>query len=110
MKPIPRSWLIHSAALQQAAKDANQNLTYTTIANLTHVRMEPSARQVVTANGAQKQLTMTMFFDARNSAPAGMAFEVGKYVLFGSVHYRVEIVDPLYDGQKLHHYEVGLSG
>ena len=110
MKPIPRSKLIHSAALQQAAKDANQDLTYTTITNLMHVRMEPSGRQVVTTNGSQKQLIMTMFFDARNSAPAGTAFESGQYVLFGGVHYRIEIVDTLYDGRKLHHYEVGLSG
>lgn len=108
--PIPASALIHSAALQQAAKDANQDLTYTTIAELTRVRMEPSARQVLTKDGAQKQLTMTMFFDARNSQPTGAAFEAGQYVLFNGIHYRIEAVDPLYDGRKLHHYEVGLSG
>ncbi|HNW87651.1 MAG TPA: putative minor capsid protein [Candidatus Limiplasma sp.] len=104
------STLIHSATLQTASKDRDQNRTYTTVAALTRVRAEPTSKQVLTPAGAQKQLTALLFFDVRNSRPAGTTFVVGQYVLWNGAEYRIETVDTLYDKRKLHHYEVGLSG
>lgn len=110
MIPIPRSILVHAATLQTAAGDRDQNRTYTTVAALSRIRVEPSSQQMLTQSGKQVQLTGRLFFDAHNSLPSGTVFEVGQYVLYDSTEYRVESVEPLYDKRKLHHYEVGLSG
>lgn len=111
MIPTPVSLLIHSATLQTAAKDRYQeNTVYTTVANLTRIRVEPSSKQLLGANGTQKQLTAMLIFDVRNSRPTNPAFTAGQYLLFNGSEYRVESVDTLYDQRKLHHFEVGLSG
>lgn len=110
MIPIPVSILIHTATLQTAALDRDQSPTYTPVASLSRIRVEPSSKQVIGSDGTQKQLSGVLFFDVRNSKPAGTAFVVGQYVLFNGNEYRVETVDTLYDKRKLHHYEVGLSG
>ena len=106
---LPSS-LIHSATLQTAGKDRDQNRTYTTVAALTRVRIEPTSKQVLTSTGSQKQLSALLFFDVRNSRPAGTMFAVGQYILWNGSEYRIETVDTLYDKRKLHHFEVGLSG
>jgi len=108
--PIPVSILIHTATLQTAALDRDQNRTYATVAALSRIRVEPSSKQVIGSDGTQKQISGVLFFDVRNSKPAGTAFVVGQYVLWNGNEYRVETVDPQYDKRKLHHYEVGLSG
>ena len=110
MIPIQPSMLIHTATLQTAAHDRDQNRTYTTVAALTRVRVEPSNKQVLTASGAQKQLSALLFYDARSSRPAEVVFAPGQYILWNGSEYHVETVDVLYDKRKLHHYEVGLSG
>ena len=110
MMPMLPSFLIHSATLQNVGKDRDQNRTYTTVAALTRVRIDPTSKQVLTPEGSQKQLTALLLFDARNSRPAATAFTVGQYILWNGNEYRVETVDTLYDKRKLHHYEVGLSG
>lgn len=110
MIPIQPSMLIHAATLQNSSSDRDQNRTYTTVDALTRVRMEPTSKQVITATGAQKQLSALLLFDVRNSRPAGTTFAVGQYILWNGSEYRVETVDALYDRRKLHHYEVGLSG
>lgn len=110
MKPIPRSLLIHSATLQTATIDDYQSKTYTTVATLTCIRVEPTTKQVLGSDNLQKQLSAVLIFDARNSRPANTTFLVGQYVSFSGNRYRVEVVDSLYDARKLHHYEVGLSG
>lgn len=110
MIPIQPSMLIHTATLQTVGKDRDQNRTYTTVASLTRVRVEPTSKQVITAEGSQKQLTALLLFDVRNSRPTGTTFAVGQYVLLNGSEYRIETVDTLYDRRKLHHYEVGLSG
>jgi hypothetical protein len=107
---MPVSMLIHSATLQTAALDRDQKRTYTTVASLSRIRVEPSNRQVLTADATQKQLSALLFFDARNSKPLGTTFAVGQYVLWNGSEYRVETMEPHYDKRKLHHYEVGLSG
>lgn len=110
MIPIQPSMLIHAATLQTASKDRDQNRTYTTVAALTRVRVEPTSKQVLTSTGSQKQLSALLLFDVRNSRPTGTTFTVGQYVLWNGSEYRIETVDTLYDKRKLHHYEVGLSG
>lgn len=110
MIPIPRSILVHTATLQNATGDRNQNRTYTTVAALSRIRVELANQQMINKDGKQVQLSGRLFFDAHNSLPKDTAFSVGQYVLFNSVEYRVESVEPLFDKRKLHHYEVGLSG
>ncbi|MEA4999298.1 MAG: putative minor capsid protein [Candidatus Limiplasma sp.] len=110
MIPIPVSMLIHTATLQTAANDRDQNRTYTTVAALSRVRVEPSNKQILTDTGAQKQLSAILFYDVRNSAPEGTTFAVGQYVLWNGAEYRIETVELLLDKRKPHHYEVGLSG
>ncbi len=111
MIPIPRSILIHSATLQTAKTDRDQNPVYTTVAVLTRIHVEEgSTRQIISKDGTQKQLAAILFFDARNSAPVGTTFAAGQYVLFSGREYRIETVEPQYEKRKLHHYEVGLCG
>lgn len=110
MIPIQASMLIHSATLQNITTDRYQNKVYETVSELTRVRVEPSSKQLLAANGTQKQLTAMLLFDVRNSRPVNTAFEAGQFILFNGSEYRIEAVDKLYDQRKLHHYEVGLSG
>ena len=62
---------------------------------------------VVTSNNRSVTLSATLFYDCRNSLPA-VEFKPGYLVEFGGRTYRVELVEVLYDKQKLHHLEVGL--
>lgn len=110
MRPLPRSLLIHSATLQAYTTDAWQAKTLSTVANLTQIRIDPSSKQVIAADGTTKQLTATLFYDTRNSLPKVVSFALGQLVVFGGNTYRVESIAPLYEARKLHHYEVGLSG
>lgn len=108
MLPIPKKLLIHSATLNHAAGlDAWQKPAYAADIALTYIRIEPTSKIVVGANNQQLQLTSLLFFDARNSKPAGTVFVIGDRVTFGGAEHRVYSVDPLYD-TKLHHYEIGL--
>lgn len=109
MRPIPRSLLIHTATLEAATKDAYQDTTYQTVSTLPRVRVEPTTKQVMSKDNTQTQLAAVLIADARNSAPVP-DIAVGQYVTWNSKRYRVETVDLLYDGRKLHHLEVGLSG
>lgn len=110
MNPIPRSLLIHSATLQSVAKDAWQTNTATTVAALTRIRIDPSSKQIIAADGTTKQLSAMLYYDVRNSKPTGTTFALGQLVVYGGNTYRVESIDTLSDARKLHHYEVGLSG
>ena len=68
--PIPVSILIHAATLQTAALDRDQNRTYTTVAALSRIRVEPSSKQIIGSDGTQKQLSGVMFFDVRKKQQA----------------------------------------
>lgn len=70
--------------------------------------MEPSNKVVRDKNNAEVQLAATLFYDCRNSKPQGVIFFVDDIVIFNGQKHSIQVVEPLYDGRKLHHYELGL--
>lgn len=111
MRPIPRALLIHSATHKYGvpADDGWGNLTHPDTRTLEFVRFEPSTKLVMTKDNKEVQLSAVMFFDCVNSVPAAAEFVLGDQIIFDGRTYHVEMIDKLYDGQKKHHYEVGLS-
>lgn len=109
MRPIPKKLLIHTATLHKIADEdrwGNGGLDEGTV--LRYIRVEPTSRIVRDKNNAEIQLAATMFYDCRNSRPQNIEFAVDDIVYFGKLKYSVQVVEPLYDGTKLHHYELGL--
>lgn len=109
MKPIPKKLLMHSVILhKQIAEDTWGKETLDEGVKLSYVRLEPSGRIVRNKNGAEVQLAATLFYDCRNSRPSGIVFREDDIVIFNGQKHKVHTVEPLYDGRKLHHYEMGL--
>lgn len=75
---------------------------------LRYVKMEPSTKIIRDKNNVEIQLAATLFYDCRNSLPRGIEFAVDDVVIFNGQRHQVKVVEPLYDGRKLHHYESGL--
>ena len=107
MKPIPKSLLIHSAALYEETEGKWQEQEKKELAKLSRVRIEPSSKMIISSNNRSVTLSATLFYDCRNSLPT-VEFNPGYLVEFEGKTYRVELVEVLYDKQKLHHLEVGL--
>lgn len=108
MKPIPKKILIHSAELKTVTKDEWQEETLTLVAVLKNIRIEPASKLVTDKQNRQTTLSAYLFYDCRNSNPKNVEFTHGQKVLFNNKEYTVETIEPLYDGNKLHHYELGL--
>ena len=108
MKPIPKSLLIHSAALRDVGEDEWQNEKVQSSTALMWVRIEPMSKLVTSSNNRTVTLSAALFYDCRNSRPAGVEFKQGQRLIFGGREYTVETVEELYDHGKLHHLEVGL--
>lgn len=107
MKPIPRSLLIHSATLYDVRENSWQEQELVELAKLTHIRVEPASKMIITSDNRSVTLSATLFYDCRNSLP-GVEFKPGYLVEYDGKRYRVETVEVFYDRQKLHHLEVGL--
>lgn len=110
MRPIPKSLLIHEAVLHKAQDGAGfwDEKGLDSGVELSFVRMEPSSKIVRDKNNAEVQLAATLFYDCKNSRPKGIAFAVDDVVIFNGQKHKIQVVEPLYDGRKLHHYELGL--
>ena len=109
MKPIPKRLLIHAATLRSpGAMDVWQAPTWEDTP-LKHVRIEPSAKVVLTKDNTEVQLVSTLIYDCVNSSPRGIEFAAGQRVVWGGRECTVETVEQLYDERHLHHWEVGLS-
>lgn len=109
MKPMPKALLIHSAKLLEVSKGNTwQSEETTETATLKNIRIEPLSKLVTAKDNTQVTLTAVLFYDCKNSRPSGVAFKQGQKVVFNGVEHIVETIEPLYDGQKLHHYELGL--
>lgn len=109
MRPIPKKLLIHTVTLHKKINEDRWGKGELDPGmNLNHVRIEPSGKIVRDKNNAEIQLSATLFYDCRNSAPHDVEFEVDDIVVFNGVKHRVEVVEPLYDDKRLHHYELGM--
>lgn len=109
MKPIPRKLLIHSVKRHTVAeKNRMGKETLDEGIELKHVRVEPTTRVVRDKNGAEVQLAATLFYDCKNSTPRNVKFAVDDIILFQGQKFSIELVEPLYDVKRLHHYELGM--
>lgn len=110
MRAIPKELLIHEVMYhkQIAGEDFYDEESLNAGTMLTYVRMEPSNKIIRDKNNAEIQLVATMFYDCKNSRPKGIPFAVDDVVIFNGMKHKVQIVEPLYDKKKLHHYELGL--
>ena len=109
MRPIPKNLLIHTVTLAKTEEEdrwGTESLEGMT--ELRYVRMEPSEKVIRDKNNAEVQLAATLFYDCRNSRPQGISFQTDDVIFFGEQKYSVQLAEPLYDGKKLHHYELGL--
>ncbi|MBQ4345503.1 MAG: hypothetical protein IJC75_00020 [Oscillospiraceae bacterium] len=109
MKPIPKELLLHTATLQTVTQDAWQSDTITNTVTLTKIRVEPSAKLVSDKQGRQITLSAALLYDCRSSRPKGVQFSQGQRILFEGKQYTIELIEPMYDGRRLHHYELGLT-
>lgn len=109
MRPIPKRLLIHSVLLRRSScEDRWGKVIEETSEELSYVRMEPSSRIVRDKNNAEIQLSATLFYDCKNSRPKGLEFNVDDIIEFNGQKHQVQVVEPLYDGKRMHHYELGM--
>ena len=109
MRPIPKSLLIHTVILHKKINEDRWGKGELDGGiELTYVRMEPSGKIVRDKNNAEIQLVATLFYDWKNSRPKDVVFKVDDLIAFNGVIHRIEVVEPLYDEKRLHHYELGL--
>ena len=109
MRAIPKNLLIHTVTLQRIkSKDRWGEVETQGDVKIEKVRLEPSNRVIRDKNSAEVQLAATLFYDCKNSMPRDFIFEVDDIVVFNGQKLRVQVIEPLYDGNKLHHYELGL--
>ena len=109
IKAIPKKLLIHRVTHStEGEEDRWGNTTLVNQKELTHVRVEPSSKVIRDKNGAEVQLAATLFYDCKNSRPIGMTFSNGEVITFNGQKHSIQLIEPLYDGEKLHHYELGM--
>lgn len=108
MRPMPRSWLIHSVTHGYNPVADNDGVTTYTQQTLNFVRIEPTGKIVYGNNNTQLQLTSMMFYDCQNSRPKAVTFVEGDVIIYNGRTYTIEIVDSLSDNRVLHHIELGL--
>ena len=109
MRPIPKKLLIHKATLYKRLKvDKWGAVTLDGGQEIERVRMEPSRQIIRDKNNAEIQLAAMLFYDCRNSYPHGIGFEVDDIIDFCGQKHQIKSIEPLYDGSRLHHYEIGM--
>lgn len=109
IKAIPKKLLIHDVILHHTLeKDRWGKEKLDNGVKIERVRIEPSSKVVRDKNNAEIQLAAMMFYDCKNSFPKELEFAVDEIVTFNGQKHRIQTVEPMYDGKKLHHYELGL--
>lgn len=109
MRAIPKSLLIHTVTrVKTAPADFWENEEITDREEITFVRIEPSRRIIRDKNNAELQLSAVLFYDCRNSRPRGVTFSEDEIIIFNGQKHQIREVEPLYDGKRLHHYEIGV--
>ncbi|MBS5873431.1 MAG: hypothetical protein KIC46_04850 [Clostridiales bacterium] len=110
MIPIPRSALPHNIVLRAPGQtDAWDGETERSAGTeIRYVRIEPSSKLVSDTQNGQIQLSALLFYDCTNSTPRGISWKQGQKITFNGQPMTVQVVEPLYAAQALHHYEIGL--
>ncbi|MBE5922056.1 MAG: hypothetical protein E7269_04800 [Lachnospiraceae bacterium] len=109
IKAIPKKLLIHDAKLHSVlSTDTWGKDTLDQEKQLEHIRIEPSGKIIRDKNNAEIQLVATLFHDCRNSRPQNVTYRIDDIIVFNGQKHRVQLVEPLFDGKQLHHYEIGL--
>ena len=109
IRPIPKRLLNHTVNRHKVAeKDRMGKVILDTGITIKHVRIEPSSKVIRDKSGAEIQLAATMFYDCRNSEPRNVQFAVDDIINFSGQCFSVQAVEPLYDNNRLHHYELGM--
>lgn len=110
MKPIPKSMLIHEVMHHKKVSGSSfyDEVSLDKGTLLKRVRIEPSFRIIRDKNNAEVQLAAALFYDCRNSQPRDLVFAVDDVIIFNGTQHQVKTVEPLYDGRRLHHYELGM--
>ena len=109
MKPIPKKLLIHTAAvIEKGEPDMWDKCEDVNRTELTFVRVQPSSSLRISKDNEQVQLAAVLFYDCRNSRPAGYDFSHADKVEYDGQQYNVMNVKRLSDEKGLHHLEVEL--
>lgn len=108
MRPIPRSLLIHSGELLTPSGEDIYGKPSFSSTNLANIRIEPTSKIIQTKDNKSVQLSSILFFDCMNSIPKDTVFFEEQTLVFMGRKYTVTSIEMLFDGRKLHHYEVGL--
>lgn len=109
MRPIPKSLLIHDIVCRQETKKDRWGKSEShKDQKVEDVRIEPSSRIFRDKNRAEIRLSAEMFYDCKNSSPRNITFAEDDIIIFNGMKHKVVSVAPLYDGKRLHHYELGL--
>jgi hypothetical protein len=110
MKPIPKRLLIHSATIKAiTSTDRWGTVTTTEPINLKFIRLEPTTKIVKDKQNNEIQLNNIMFYDCKNSIPRGLEFAENTIITINKQEHTINVIESLYDANKLHHYELGLS-
>lgn len=113
-RPIQKRLLIHSGVLVTGGiKDIWQNETGATEIDLKNIRFDNTDKIVKSPTNIERQLTAIMFFDAKHSQPKGQVFVKDQIIRFKTellplADRRIVTIEEVYDGEKFHHYEVGV--
>lgn len=109
MRPIPKSLLPHTVILhKRSEEDRWGEETLDMGKKVRFVRLEPSTQIIRDRSNVEIQLSAILFYDCKNSNPANITFSADDIVVFNGVRHQIKVVEPLYDKNKLHHYELGL--
>ncbi|MCM1055539.1 MAG: minor capsid protein [Bacteroides sp.] len=109
MKPIPKSWLIHTAcAVELKEREGWEEPSERKRTELSRIRVEPSSNLRISKSNIQVQLSAVLFYDCRNSRPRDFDFSRADKVEYDGEQYDIVSVQKHYDDRKLHHMEVEL--
>lgn len=109
MRPIPKKLLIHSGTIAEITKvDRWGNATVPDPVVLKYVRIEPTKTVIRDKQNNEVQLSLVLFYDCKNSLPKGVKFTKDTVITINGEEHIIKTVEKLYDGKRLHHYEIGL--
>ncbi len=110
MKPIPKRLLIHSVVVHASPVSNGWGGGTDTDVTVEHVRVEPSSAYVQTKDNEKVTLSAVLIFDLISSTQIPFDWtdaEGWKVTALGRT-YTIVKADALYDGTRLHHWEMGL--